>query len=49
MKKTSFNTLYKTRQDLIALYLRDTNKDTRREVNRLIKSLTRILEATYKK
>ena len=47
MKANTLYKLYDIRQDIIDIYLKDDNKPTRRELNRLIKSLTRIIEKNY--
>lgn len=44
MKNKTFNSLYDVMQSLIDIYLADDNKATRRKVNRLIKSINKILE-----
>ena len=47
MKKNTINKLYDVRQDLIDIYLEDTNEATRKEIQRLIDSLTKIIEANH--
>lgn len=49
MKKKTFNGLYDVMQDLIDIYLADDNKATRRKINRLIKSINKILEDSINK
>ena len=49
MTRRTFNMLYDVRNILITLFIHDKNKATRKEVNRLIKSLTRILDKEINK
>jgi hypothetical protein len=49
MKRKTFNGLYDIRNELIHIFLADENKATRREINRLIKSLTRIIDKVINK
>lgn len=48
MKRKTFNGLYDVRNSLIDVYLADDNKATRRKVDRLIKSITKILDDSLK-
>ena len=48
MKRNTWNFLYNIRHNLTNLYVEDKNKTTRKEIDRLIKSLTRILDKQLK-
>ena len=44
MKIKTWNSLYQIRQYLIIAYVDDDNKKTKTKINRIIKSLTKIID-----